>query len=327
MADQNSPNVETTNSTTLSTGQIFTETGYGAPGSTISVNDLFNGTNYNIGTATVAADGTWSVGSQLAPGFNQITATDTRANGKTSTSSPETIYQEASSIFNGPTVQFSSHVTFQKPAGSNSATDAELSLVTSDSNSVSSVAIYSDGNYLGQAHATGTANQWAYTFHKPAGDYNDIQAIATDSFGFSSSLTNSNMELVTGTSSQTQYLTSSDSNSFSQNSYGKAGALLYNESFSTLPDGNLAGLITGDDAKQNYTYDGTEKETITNFHAVGTNHDTLDLKGLGFASVQGVLNHSQNASGNLDIHIGSNQIVLDGVSKSTLQLHHQDILV
>jgi Ca2+-binding RTX toxin-like protein len=61
---------------------------------------------------------------------------------------------------------------------------------------------------------------------------------------------------------------------------------------------------------------------------VGTaaHHDTLDLRGLGFLSVQDVLNHT-DAGTNAVIHAGADDITLIGVGMSELQTHTFDLLI
>jgi len=69
------------------------------------------------------------------------------------------------------------------------------------------------------------------------------------------------------------------------------------------------------------------KDTVTDF-SVGTssNHDTLDLSGLAFASVADVLAHTDSGASAV-IHAGVDTITLAGVTKAQLQSHSFDILV
>ncbi len=61
---------------------------------------------------------------------------------------------------------------------------------------------------------------------------------------------------------------------------------------------------------------------------VGTaaHHDTLDLRSLGFATVQDVLNHT-DLGPNAVIHAGVDEITLVGVTKAQLQLHTFDLTI
>ena len=61
---------------------------------------------------------------------------------------------------------------------------------------------------------------------------------------------------------------------------------------------------------------------------VGTaaHHDTLDLRSLGFASVQDVLNHTDPGA-NAVIHAGVDDITLIGVTKAQLQMHSFDLTI
>ena len=68
-------------------------------------------------------------------------------------------------------------------------------------------------------------------------------------------------------------------------------------------------------------------DTITDFQ-VGTsaNHDTLDLSGLGFTTLQSVFDHT-DLGANAVIHAGANDITLLGVNKAQLVSHSLDILI
>jgi len=72
---------------------------------------------------------------------------------------------------------------------------------------------------------------------------------------------------------------------------------------------------------------GFGHDHITDFN-VGTpaNHDVLNLRGLGFSSIQDVLNHT-DASSSAVIHAGHDDVTLTGVNKALLTLHTADILV
>lgn len=61
---------------------------------------------------------------------------------------------------------------------------------------------------------------------------------------------------------------------------------------------------------------------------VGTaaHHDTLDVHGLGFTSVQDVLNHT-DLGANAVIHAGNDDITLVGVTKAQLQAHTYDLTI
>jgi hypothetical protein len=64
---------------------------------------------------------------------------------------------------------------------------------------------------------------------------------------------------------------------------------------------------------------GFGQQTILNFHTgTAATHDTLDLHGLGFASVQDVLNHT-DLGANAVIHSGTDMITLTGITKAQLQ--------
>jgi hypothetical protein len=72
------------------------------------------------------------------------------------------------------------------------------------------------------------------------------------------------------------------------------------------------------------------KDIITDFQIGGataaTTHDVLDLRGLGFASIQDVLNHTDPGV-NAVIHVGADDITLSGVTRAQLAAHQFDFLV
>ena len=72
---------------------------------------------------------------------------------------------------------------------------------------------------------------------------------------------------------------------------------------------------------------GFGHDTVTDFH-IGTaaSHDVLDLRGLGFATVQDVLSHT-DAGASAIVHAGIDDITLQGVTRAQLQSHAFDILI
>jgi Ca2+-binding RTX toxin-like protein len=72
---------------------------------------------------------------------------------------------------------------------------------------------------------------------------------------------------------------------------------------------------------------GFGKDIIADFQ-VGTaaSHDTLDLRGLGFATVAQVLAHTDHGA-NAVIHVGIDTITLHGVSWAQLNSHQYDLLI
>jgi hypothetical protein len=55
-------------------------------------------------------------------------------------------------------------------------------------------------------------------------------------------------------------------------------------------------------------------------------HDMLDLRGLGFASIQAVLD-ATDAGPDAVIHVGANDITLAAVTKAMLESHTSTILI
>ena len=96
---------------------------------------------------------------------------------------------------------------------------------------------------------------------------------------------------------------------------------------------NLAGgsgndTLTGGGSNDTFVFrPGVWHDVVTDLQ-IGTavNHDTLDLRGLGFKSVTAVLNHTDPGSSAV-IHAGSDTITLDHVTKAQLHSHPFDILV
>ena len=82
--------------------------------------------------------------------------------------------------------------------------------------------------------------------------------------------------------------------------------------------------------RSGFGQDTIQSATGTNDFTVGTaaNHDTLDLRGLGFTSVDDVLAHTSGTT-NAVIHapVGTDQITIVGVTENDLSLHKFDIVV
>jgi Ca2+-binding RTX toxin-like protein len=86
--------------------------------------------------------------------------------------------------------------------------------------------------------------------------------------------------------------------------------------------------LTGGNGNDTFVFRaGFGNDTITDFQ-VGTaaNHDTLDLRGLGFTSVADLLSHT-DAGANALIHAGTETVTLQGVTKAQLQSHAFDLLI
>ena len=64
----------------------------------------------------------------------------------------------------------------------------------------------------------------------------------------------------------------------------------------------------------------------TSRSANATNHDTLDLRGLGFASIADVLSHT-DAGCQCGHSRGGHDLSLQGVTKAQLQSHAFDLLI
>ena len=65
---------------------------------------------------------------------------------------------------------------------------------------------------------------------------------------------------------------------------------------------------------------GTNVIVVVRPGATPADHDTLDPRGLGFASAADVLNHTESGS-NAVIHVGAESVTLLSVDKNTLAAH------
>jgi Ca2+-binding RTX toxin-like protein len=96
----------------------------------------------------------------------------------------------------------------------------------------------------------------------------------------------------------------------------------------SLAGGSGDDTLTGGGGNDTFVFrHGVWQDVITDFQTGNDiNHDTLDLRGLGFTSVTDVLNHTDPGS-NAVIHAGSDTITLDDVTKAQLHSHTFDILL
>ena len=88
-------------------------------------------------------------------------------------------------------------------------------------------------------------------------------------------------------------------------------------------------LLSGGGGDNTFVFrSGFGHDTITDF-TVGntTHHDTIDLRGLGFADIADVLDHVDHFGHNAVIHAGADEITLYHVTEAMLSNHPFDILV
>lgn len=89
-------------------------------------------------------------------------------------------------------------------------------------------------------------------------------------------------------------------------------------------------ILTGGAGSDTFEFElGFGRDVITDFQldTSGTGaHDLLDLRGLGFMSVEDALFHTTGGASAV-IHAGGDAITLIGVSKLQLQSHLDSILV
>ena len=115
-----------------------------------------------------------------------------------------------------------------------------------------------------------------------------------------------------------------------ENVRGGSGAdnIVGSNSANQLEGGAGNDRLTGGGGDDTFVFrPGFGHDTITDFN-IGTaaGHDVLDLRGLGFTSVQDVLNHTDPGA-NAVIHAGIDDVTLQHVTKAQLALHTVDILV
>jgi Ca2+-binding RTX toxin-like protein len=86
--------------------------------------------------------------------------------------------------------------------------------------------------------------------------------------------------------------------------------------------------LTGGGGNDTFVFrPGFGQATVTDFITGNAiNHDTLDLRGLGFASINDVLSHTDTGA-NAVVHAGASQITLFGVTEAQLAAHQFDISI
>src|SRR5262249_31990416 len=96
----------------------------------------------------------------------------------------------------------------------------------------------------------------------------------------------------------------------------------------TLNGGAGNDTLSGGTGNDTFVFrPGFGSDTVTDFQVGNaTNHDTLDLRGLGFTSVTDLLSHT-DAGTTAIIHAGADMITLQGVTKAQLQSHAFDLLL
>ena len=117
-----------------------------------------------------------------------------------------------------------------------------------------------------------------------------------------------------------------DSKGIASKFYSSNGDLEYH---STLTSTDLNE--TGDQVRTSFVFvnDASVQnivQDITNFHAVGSNHDTLLLPHADFANMADLLRNTTMSGGNAVIHDPNNSatMTLTGVTKHEMQLHQSD---
>lgn len=99
----------------------------------------------------------------------------------------------------------------------------------------------------------------------------------------------------------------------------------------TIIGGTGNDILSGGGDNDTFVFrPGFGKDLINDFEIGGataaSTHDVLDLRGLGFTSIQDVLNHT-DLGANAVIHVGADDITLLGVTKAQLAAHQFDFMV
>ena len=105
--------------------------------------------------------------------------------------------------------------------------------------------------------------------------------------------------------------------------------LIGNGAKNTLIGGLGNDILSGGSGNETLVFlPGFGNDTVTDFQ-IGTakNHDTLDLSGLDFNSLQDVWDHTTDVGSNAVITSGTYTITLEAVTLAQLQSHSFDLLV
>ncbi len=290
----------------------------------------------DLGAATLASDGTWSLATKLADGayatFSAV-ATDeaTSATVSASVTTPLTVDTAP------PTVTVD-----RTTAGFRSGETAVLSGTASEANGVAGVEIFNGKTDLGAAtvNADGT---WTFKHTFGAGDHAKLTAVATAASGTTASAA-APYELVTGVAGQPyralEYDYAADG-SYGYTEYSNLGKPLVvatnNGDGTHTVTANANGQVlysagndtlTGGGSSETFVYlPGSGRDVVTDFQAAGQGHDVLDLSNTHLNTLAQVLNSTTVSGGTATIHVNrQDTITLDGVSRADLKAHRSDFL-
>ena len=196
------------------------------------------------------------------------------------------------------------------------------------------------GTDLGAATVNGDGT-WTFQGNIGAGDFANINAVATDAQGATASATAA-YELVTGVTGQPyraiEYDYTADG-SYSYTEFSRNGsdlasstdngdnthtaeAFVSGQVLSSIHD----DVMTGDGYSERFVfYPHFGHDEIANLVVGGAGHDIVDLSNTHFTTLAEVLNHTTMGDGSATIHLNPHDsITLDGVTRAQIKSHAQD---
>lgn len=159
--------------------------GTGEPGRTVSVFDTANGGSVLIGTATVAADGSWSLAQTTLPqGSHQLVARSTDIAGNTGSSAPSPVI-----VVDAVTQITMTQLLASDTGASNSdGVTRNGSVTLSGTGEAGASVVVRDGNTVLSTQTVGADGTWSYTTSLADGSH-QLTATATDRAGNTASAT------------------------------------------------------------------------------------------------------------------------------------------
>ena len=300
------------------TNPVQSISGTGEAGTTIQLQD---GAGAIGPTVLVDGSGHWSQTITLSgAGSHAITAIDTDAAGNASTSNAITFTLNTGDIIASP-----GQIQVSGTAGVDHIVIGATNLLVDAGNGDDTITIGSAGMLQLHILNGGDGSDTLDLFRTTTASTIDLR----DNFVFGSQVglnLLSSIENVRGGSGDDTIIGSNGANQLE----GGAGqdTITGGGGNDTIIGGIGNDHLTGSAGDDNFVFrPGFGHDTITDFN-IGTpaNHDVLDLRGLGFTSVQDVLNHTDPGA-NAVIHAGIDDVTLQHVTKAQLALHTVDIVL